>query len=116
MGWPEGFRINQSIFPFYNIILPLAEKSIKKYDWTVSLENDEGKHKINEYFYDNNKLCIKENSSVETQNTYANLFKGTDILNRVKENKFNPDKTLLETNVYVDDKRIQTTRYYYFKV
>ena len=75
-----------------------------------------GKHKINEYFYDNNKLCINENSSVETQNTYANLFKGTDILNRVKENKFNPDKTLLETNVYVDDKRIQTTRYYYFKV
>jgi len=29
VGWPEGFRIHQSIFPFYNIILPLAEKSIK---------------------------------------------------------------------------------------
>jgi len=99
LGNLEFFRV------FFHLIISYSacRKKHKNYDWADYPEYDEGKHKINKYFFNNNKLCIKEKNTIKTESTYPNLFKGTDILNLEKENKFNPDKTVHESNNIVDD-------------
>lgn len=96
----------------YSDIYEYDKKLNKK---TVYLENGNGKHKTEEYFYNDDKQCIKMYSSFR-----GTTYIGPDSpeyyqLNQVTENIYNQDKTLFESNVYLNGKKIQTNRHFYFK-
>jgi hypothetical protein len=80
---------------------------------TEYLENRDGKIMEGEYFYNIDMQCIKENGK----------FKGTTLTNgelinydylKTIENIYNQDKTLFESNVYLDEKKVQMNRHFYF--
>lgn len=70
---------------------------------TVYLENEEGRKLVGEYFYNNDRQCVRT-----TSNAFDNSSKRT-------ENVYNSDKTIFESSVYLDDKKVQMNRHYYFR-
>lgn len=77
------------------------DKSLNKK--AIYLENANGKNIEEEYFYNKDHQIVKVNS----------IFKSDT--KEVIENLYNPDKTLFETNIYLNGKRVQMNRHYYFK-
>ena len=82
---------------------------------TEYLENLDGKIMEGEYFYNVDMQCIKENGKFKsTTLTYGELI-NYDYFKTV-ENIYNQDKTLFESNVYLDGKKVQMNRHFYLKV
>jgi len=81
---------------------------------TSYLKNDDGKKLIGEYYYNEDGQVIKV-KSIERMATFMTQ-QGTDFntTNQLRENRYNPDKTLFETTIYLEGKKVQMTRHYYF--
>ena len=85
---------------------------------TIYLENESGKNKTGEYFYNNNNQCIKVNSTVKNA-----AFIGKDgkesmeygNFSEVTNYTYNKDKTLYESTVFLDGKKAQIKRHFYFQ-
>lgn len=80
---------------------------------TEYLDNSAGKNKLGEYFYNTNQQCIKENSRYKSTTLTLGALESYDYL-KTTENIYNQDKTLFESNVYLDGKKVQMNRYFYF--
>ncbi|MEI8060425.1 MAG: hypothetical protein WCG67_09725 [Ferruginibacter sp.] len=66
----------------------------------------------------NGKYIIKNGVKVKSIERMATFMtqQGTDFntTNQLRENRYNPDKTLFETTIYLEGKKVQMTRHYYF--
>jgi hypothetical protein len=82
---------------------------------TVYLENGDGRKKTGEYFYNNDKQCVKVNSTIKSARSISSTSIEYDNFNQVTENIYNQDKTIFESNVYLDGKKVQMNRHFYFK-
>lgn len=82
---------------------------------TVYHENGDGRKKTGEYFYNNDKQCVKINSTFKSPTFISSTSTEYDSFNQVTENIYNPDKTIFESNVYLDGKKVQMNRHFYFK-
>lgn len=82
---------------------------------TVYLENGDGKKRTGEYFYNNDKQCVKVNSTFKSATFISSTSTEYDNFNQVTENIYNSDKTIFESNVYLDSKKVQLNRHFYFK-
>lgn len=81
---------------------------------TVYLENEDGRKKTAEYFYNNDKQCIKINTTFESVTSISRTTTGLYTFKQVTENIYNPDQTIFESNFYLDGKKIQMNRHFYF--
>lgn len=88
------------------------DKSLNKK--TVYLENQEGKKRIEEYFYNNKKQIIKATSILKNTTFISRESTEYENLNKVTENVYNQDSTLFETVIYINGKKSQLNRHYYF--
>ena len=77
---------------------------------TIYLDNVQGKKIESAVFYNDDNLCIKKLSAENGKSVT-----GMDELNETREFIYNPDKTLFEFNIYIDGRKRQTNRHYYFK-
>lgn len=82
---------------------------------TVYLENGDGKKRTGEYFYNNDKQCVKVNSTFKSTTFISSTSTEYDNFNQMTENIYNHDKTIFESNVYLDGKKVQMNRHFYFK-
>ena len=82
---------------------------------TAYLENEDGRKKTDEYFYNNNKQCIKVNSTYKRETFISSTSNEYDNFNQLTENIYNQDKTIFESNVCLDGKKVQMNRHFYFK-
>ncbi len=76
-------------------------------------ENGEGKKLDGEYFYNSDNQCVKINSTYKNATSMSSDSRSYEKMKKVTENKYNLDKSLSETNIYLDGKRYQTNRYFY---
>lgn len=104
----EGLdRMGETIF---SILYEYDKSMNKKSEYS---ENGEGKKLEGEYFYNSENQCIKINSihkNVVSMNSESTNY---ERLKKVTENKYNLDKSLSETNIYLNGRRYQTTKYFY---
>lgn len=82
---------------------------------TVYLENSDGRKRTGEYFYNNDKQCVKVNSTLKRTTFISSTSTEYDNFNQITENIYNTDKTIYESNVYLDGKKVQMNRHFYFK-
>lgn len=82
---------------------------------TVYLENADGRKITGEYFYNNDKQCVKVNSTFKSATFISSTSTEYNKFNQVTENIYNKDKTIFESNVYVEGKKVQMNRHVYFK-
>ncbi|ALD20682.1 hypothetical protein [Hymenobacter sp. DG25A] len=75
------------------------------------LENSDGRKKISEIFYNNDNQIIKNinNSNSFTNYSASNKFGFTSV------NTYNSNKTISESNFYINNKKSQMNRHFYFK-
>lgn len=93
---------------------------IYEYDKTIHkktdyLENSEGRKKTDEYFYNDDQQCVKVNRTFKSTAFISSEYTEYDSFNQTTENIYNPDKTLFESDVYLDGKKTQMIRHFYFK-
>lgn len=89
------------------------DKSLNKK--TVYLENQDGIKKIEECFYNNDKQILKTNSFLRLPRIISRESTEYESINKVTENVYNQDNTLLETLIYEDGKKSQLFGHHYFK-
>jgi hypothetical protein len=96
----------------YSYIYEYDNTQNKKTDY---LENGNGRKKTGEYFYNNDKQCVKANTTFTSEPFLSSTSTEYHIFNRVTQNIYNQDKTVFESSVYVDGKKVQMNRHFYFK-
>lgn len=89
------------------------DKSLNKK--IVYLENQQGKKRIEEFIYNNEKQITKAYSVFETPTFNSRESTEYESLNQVTENFYNPDNTVFETAIYINGKKVQLNKHYYFK-
>ena len=82
---------------------------------TVFLVNDNGKEKIEEYYYNNNNQCIKLIRLVRLPTFMGKPVRENNLSTQVTHIMYNSDKTIFELNHYIDSKKVQMLRHFYFK-
>jgi hypothetical protein len=81
---------------------------------TEYLQNADGKNKVGEYLYNKDNQIVKENSVVSTVSFLSKESTTYVDFNKTIENIYNPNKTIFESDVYVDGRKKQMDRHYYF--
>ena len=82
---------------------------------TVYFENGDGRKKNGEYFYNNDDQCIKSYSTFKSPTFISREYTEYDNFNQMTENIYAQDKTIFESNVYLEGKKTQINRHFYFK-
>jgi hypothetical protein len=82
---------------------------------TVYLENQEGKKRMEEIFYNKEQQVLKTNDISKKITSISIESTEYENLDKVTENVYNKDNTLFETVIYINGKRSQLHRRFYFK-
>jgi hypothetical protein len=94
---------------------------VDSYDYDKSLnkkisylENTQGKNKVKEYIYNKDQLCLREIGTHKSVSGFSGGSMQYDMSEEVIENIYAANKVVLESNVYLDGKKVQMVRHFYF--
>jgi hypothetical protein len=82
---------------------------------SVYLENENGRNLEEEWFYNSQGQCTRVVCKSNKCPFLAKSLEDYQKVDQYIENRYNPDKTMLETSFYLDGKKVGMERHYYYK-